>query len=157
MRKFFLGVVVTLVILAGGAYVYLRVGYLDLRADIQPSAFEQHSAMAFMDASMDRHAPEQKNPIEPSEAKMIEGVRLYNTHCAECHGAPDHPQQKFGHPFYPPAPLFTESNIAGWSPVRLMRLKSPYIESLMSRFAALFTRVGTRDLPPELVDEFSVW
>ncbi len=108
MRKFFLGVVVTLVILAGGAYVYLRVGYLDLRADIQPSAFEQHSAMAFMDASMDRHAPEQKNPIEPSEAKMIEGVRLYNTHCAECHGAPDHPQQKFGHPFYPPAPLFTE-------------------------------------------------
>ncbi len=30
MRRFFLGVVVTLVILAGGVYVYLRMGHLDL-------------------------------------------------------------------------------------------------------------------------------
>jgi len=108
MRKFFLGVVLTLAILMGGAYLYLRMGYLDLRADIQPSSFERRNARALVDASTDRHAPEQKNPIEPSEANLIEGVRLYNTHCAECHGAPDHPERKFGHPLYPPTPLFTE-------------------------------------------------
>src|SRR5579862_9564120 len=108
MRKFFLGVVVTLAVLAGTVYLYLRMGYLHLRADLQSSAFEKRNAMAFMDASTDRHAPEQKNPIAPTEANLIDGVRLYNTHCAECHGAPDHPESKFGHPFYPPAPLFTE-------------------------------------------------
>jgi len=108
MRKFFLGVVVTLAVLAGAAYLYLHMGYLDLRADTQPSAFEKRNAMAFMDASTDRHAPEQKNPIAPTEANLIEGVKLYITYCGECHGAPDHPERKFGHPFYPPAPQFTE-------------------------------------------------
>ncbi len=108
MRKFFLGVIVTLAVLGGGAYLYLRMGYLDLRADLQPSAFEKRNAMAFMDASTDRHAPDQKNPVEPTEANLIEGVKLYKTYCAACHGAPDHPEKKFGHPFYPPAPQFME-------------------------------------------------
>lgn len=106
MSKFFLGVVVTLIVLGGGAYLYLRLGFLDLRADLHPSAFEKSQAMSFMDASTDRHAPDQKNPIEPSEANLIEGVKLYKTYCAACHGAPNHPEKNFGHPFYPPAPQF---------------------------------------------------
>ena len=106
MRKFFLGVVVTLVVLGGGAYLYLRLGFLDLRATLQPSAFEKRTAMSFMDASTDRHAPDQKNPIGPTDANLTEGVTLYKQHCAMCHGAPDHPEKKFGHPFYPPAPQF---------------------------------------------------
>ncbi|MGH9352560.1 MAG: c-type cytochrome [Terriglobia bacterium] len=108
MRNFLLGVLVTLAVLACGAYLYLRMGYLDLRADLQPSAFEKRNAMAFMDASTDRHAPGQKNPIEPTAANLIDGVKLYKTYCAACHGAPDHPEKQFGHPFYPPAPQFME-------------------------------------------------
>jgi mono/diheme cytochrome c family protein len=84
------------------------MGYLDLRADVQPSSVERRNAMAFSDASTDRHAPDQSNPVKPTEANLIAGLRLYTTHCAACHGAPDHPERKFGHPFYPPAPLFTE-------------------------------------------------
>ncbi|MGH9581543.1 MAG: c-type cytochrome [Bryobacteraceae bacterium] len=108
MRNFFLGVLATLVVLGGGAYLYLRMGHLDLRADLQPSAFEKRNAMAFMDASTDRHAPDRKNPIEPTEANLLDGVKLYKTYCAACHGAPDHPEKQFGHPFYPPAPQFME-------------------------------------------------
>jgi hypothetical protein len=40
-------------------------------------------------------------------------------------------------------------------PERMMRLKSPHIEALVSRLAALFTRVGTRDLPPSMVNTFA--
>jgi hypothetical protein len=40
-------------------------------------------------------------------------------------------------------------------PERMLRLKSPFIESLVARLAALFTRVGTRDLPQEAVDELA--
>ena len=108
MGKFILGVIVTLVVLAGGAYLYLHLGYLDLRADIQPSSFESRNAMAFMDASTDRHAPDRKNPVDPTDANLTEGVTLYRQHCAMCHGAPGHPEKKFGHPFYPPAPQFME-------------------------------------------------
>jgi hypothetical protein len=39
-------------------------------------------------------------------------------------------------------------------PERLLRLASPFIESLMSKFAALFTRVGTRDIPDPIVQAF---
>jgi hypothetical protein len=39
-------------------------------------------------------------------------------------------------------------------PERLIRLASPFIESLMSKFAALFTRVGTRDIPDPVVQTF---
>lgn len=108
MGKFFLGVIVTLIVLGGGAYLYLRLGYLDLRADIQPSAFEKRNAMAFMDASTDRHAPDLKNPVAPDDANLTEGVKLYKTYCAVCHGAPNHSEKNFGHPFYPPAPQFME-------------------------------------------------
>lgn len=36
-------------------------------------------------------------------------------------------------------------------PERVARLKSPYLEALMARFGALFTRVGTRDIPDEAI------
>jgi mono/diheme cytochrome c family protein len=108
MRKFFLGVIVTLAGLAGGSYLYLRLGHLDFRADVRPSALESHQAMAFLDTSAGWRAPHQKNPIAPMEANLIRGVRLYKTHCVACHGAPDHPEKNFAQPFYPPAPQFME-------------------------------------------------
>lgn len=46
------------------------------------------------------------------------------------------------------------SSKSGLPPERLLRLNSPFIESLMSKFAALFTRVGTRDIPDDAVQTF---
>jgi adenylate cyclase class IV len=40
------------------------------------------------------------------------------------------------------------------APERLVRLDSPFVESLMSKFASLFTRVGTRDIPDSVVQSF---
>jgi hypothetical protein len=40
-------------------------------------------------------------------------------------------------------------------PERIMRLKSPHMESLMGRFLALFGRFGVQDLDPHAVEEFS--
>ncbi|MCI0557574.1 MAG: hypothetical protein MN733_03690 [Nitrososphaera sp.] len=39
-------------------------------------------------------------------------------------------------------------------PERLLRLKSPYLEALMCRFGALFSRVGTRDFQQDQLDAF---
>jgi mono/diheme cytochrome c family protein len=52
--------------------------------------------MAFLDASTDRHAPDQKNPIEATQANLLDGIKLYRDHCAMCHGAPGHPENQFG-------------------------------------------------------------
>lgn len=108
MKLFLLGVVATLLVVVLGAFLYLRMGYLDMRADAAPSRFESQWAMRFLDASVDRRAPDQTSPIEASDANLIEGIKLYKTHCAMCHGAPGHPEKSFGHPFNPPAPQFME-------------------------------------------------
>lgn len=42
-------------------------------------------------------------------------------------------------------------------PDRLVRLRSPYFEALMARFAALFGRVGVRDFDQEQIDRYAEW
>lgn len=41
-------------------------------------------------------------------------------------------------------------------PERLLRINSPFIESLMAKLAALFTRVGTRDIPEAAAVSFAL-
>jgi mono/diheme cytochrome c family protein len=108
MKQFLWGVVITLIALGLGAFYYLGKGYLNTRADSAPSKFETHWAMHFLDASVDRHAPHESSPVPATQANLLEGVKLYKANCAHCHGAPGHPEKEFGHPFYPPAPNFTE-------------------------------------------------
>ena len=106
MRGYMLGIITALVVLAGIAYFYLTLGYLDVRADVSPSSFESNYAMKFLDASVDRHAPPGDSPVQPTEANLRDGMHLYQDNCAMCHASPQHPEKKFGHPLYPPVPDF---------------------------------------------------
>jgi mono/diheme cytochrome c family protein len=108
MKGFLIGVLATLVVLAVAGFLYLRLGYLDIRAGIHPSALESTLAMSFLDASTDRHARPQENPAAPTEANLLTGMKLYQQHCATCHGAPQQANGSLGLHFYPPAPQFTE-------------------------------------------------
>ncbi len=108
MKRFLWGVLVTLIVLGLGVYVYLKMGFLNTRADAGPSRFETRLAMSFLDASVDRNAPKENGALEAKQENLIAGMKLYTTNCARCHGAPGHPEKQFGHPFYPPAPNFLE-------------------------------------------------
>jgi mono/diheme cytochrome c family protein len=106
MKSFLYGIIFTVVVLFVGASVYSKMGYLDTRADEPPSAIEKHVAMEVVDASTERHAPETKNPIAPTEQNLVEGAKLYMNHCAGCHGIPANADSQFGRSFYPPVPQF---------------------------------------------------
>ncbi|HYL46503.1 MAG TPA: c-type cytochrome [Candidatus Limnocylindrales bacterium] len=106
MKSFLFGIIFTLIVLILGASVYSKMGYLDTRADISPPAIEKHVAMEVVDASTERHAPEMKNPIAPTEPILVEGAKLYMNHCAGCHGIPSNADSQFGRSFYPPVPQF---------------------------------------------------
>jgi len=110
MRNFVRGVVVTLIVLVLGGWLYLKLGYADLRASAGPSWFESEFAGTAVAASAARHAPEQKNPIQPTEANLLDGARLYRDKCADCHGRPDNPVSDYGKAFYPPAPQFMNAH-----------------------------------------------
>jgi mono/diheme cytochrome c family protein len=107
MRNFIVGVVATLIVAVVTVYGVSHFGLIDMRADQQPSRLETSVAGRAMDASTERHAPQAKNPIEPTEANLQGGLKIYITYCAQCHGDPAMPESALGKAEYPPAPQFT--------------------------------------------------
>jgi len=109
MKNFLRGSVVTLVVLAFAGWLYLRLGFVNFRANAAPGV-EAGLASAAVQASAARHAPPGKNPIAPSDANLLDGARLYRDKCADCHGRPDNPVSDYGWSFYPRAPQFMQAH-----------------------------------------------
>jgi mono/diheme cytochrome c family protein len=108
MRKFFLGFVIAVVVVLGAGFLCVRFGLMDPRADIPVNSLERRIAMPSLDAAVDRRAPETKNPIQPSDANLIAGMKVYQTNCASCHGDIHHPNGMLADALYPRAPQFLE-------------------------------------------------
>jgi mono/diheme cytochrome c family protein len=108
MRKFFLGFVVGIIVLLFVAFCYVRFGFIDPRADKEVSLLESKIAMPSLDAAVDRRASEMQNPIQPTDANLIAGMKIYQTNCASCHGDIHHPHGALADSLYPRAPQFLE-------------------------------------------------
>ena len=106
MRGFFLGVIFTILAIVIGGYLIMKQGYVDFSADQRPTSTEMHFAMAAVDASTDRHASDQKNPLQPTDETLVAGAIPYRDHCAGCHGTPWNSDSQFGRSFNPPVPQF---------------------------------------------------
>lgn len=106
MKNFFGGIAFILIVFMAGGYWYMKRGYMNFGADQQPSSLEKHFAMEAVDASTDRHAPDVKNPVSPTEENLVAGAQLYLNHCAGCHGMPSNRESQFGKSFYPRVPGF---------------------------------------------------
>jgi mono/diheme cytochrome c family protein len=108
MQKFALGFVTAVVVVVLAGYICIRFGLMDSRADIPVSTFEQKLAMPSLDASVDRRAPEVKNPVESNDVNLIAGMKIYQANCSNCHGDIGHPRGMFADALYPRAPQFME-------------------------------------------------
>ena len=106
MKNFVQGAVFAIVVLSLGGWLYLRLGFADLRAKALPSWFESEISLTALHASAARHAPAGNNPIQATEPNLLNGARLYRDKCADCHGRPDNPLSDYGASFNPPAPQF---------------------------------------------------
>ena len=104
MRSFILGVIVTLLLLAFGSLSLALLGLFPTHADATPSALEQRVAMNALDASMERRAPRDSNPLPQTPENLIDGMKIYTMNCANCHGGLDRKASALGTSFYPPAP-----------------------------------------------------
>ena len=108
MLKFLFGFAMAVVVLLAGAFCYVRMGFVDPRADMPVNWLESKVAMPALDASVDRRAPETHNPLPVTDATLTAGMKIYQTDCAGCHGDTLHPHVQFGDAFYPRAPQFAE-------------------------------------------------
>jgi len=110
MRMFVAGFVTAAVVLVVSAFCYVRFGFVDPRADTPVGALENWVAMPSLDAAVDRHAPEMKNPVQADDANLTAGMKLYQSNCASCHGDTVHPDAVFATAFKPPAPQFAKDS-----------------------------------------------
>lgn len=108
MGRFFLGFLTGLAMLALGEFCYVRFGFVDPKADVPVNRVEERFAMPSLDASVDRYAPEVRNPLDPSDANLIGGMKIYQADCANCHGDINHSRAVLAGVFYPRAPQFVQ-------------------------------------------------
>jgi mono/diheme cytochrome c family protein len=104
MRKFTLGIIVTIVILLIVGLGFALLGFVPTNANAAPPKIERQIAMSALDASMERHAPRVNNPVPPTDDNLIAGLKIYVMNCAECHGGLDRKPAQLGQSLYPPAP-----------------------------------------------------
>ncbi|HEY2471181.1 MAG TPA: c-type cytochrome [Terracidiphilus sp.] len=108
MGRILIGFVLGLVLALIGALCYIRFGFVDPRADAEIGGLERKIAMPALDASVDRRAPDVKNPLQPTDDNLMAGMKIYQQDCAGCHGDIRHPHVSFGDSFYPRVPQFAE-------------------------------------------------
>ncbi len=106
MRRFWLGVLVTLVTGAVGVLAFLGLGLMPVSADAKPGAFESWLAGFARDAAIERAAPERQSPVAAAPENLAAAALLYRDNCAGCHGTPDAKENVFAASLYPPAPQF---------------------------------------------------
>ena len=108
MFRFVSGLIAAIVIVPLAVFLWLRLGFLDPRADAPENALERAVAMPALDASVRRHASQLQNPVAASDDNLIAGMKIYQNHCAGCHGDIHQPHAKIGDSLYPRAPQFLE-------------------------------------------------
>ena len=105
------GIIFTLVVLAGVAYLAVKAGIVPANADSKPSALESWVAKTALDAAIERDTKGLTNPIQPSDENLITGVHLYAANCAICHGASDAKPSNPAQGFYIEAPQLAKDGV----------------------------------------------
>jgi thiosulfate dehydrogenase len=108
MFRFLSGFMAAVVIVLLGGFLWLRLGFVDARADAPENVLERAVAMPALDASVRRHASQVQNPVAATDENLVAGMRVYQNNCAGCHGDIHQPHAAFGDSLYPRAPQFTE-------------------------------------------------
>ncbi len=87
MKPFLSGILFTLVVGALAAFLLVRSGRIPANADAAPGKLETWAASTSLDATLAREAPTIPDPVPPTDANLREGVALFATNCAVCHGS----------------------------------------------------------------------
>jgi thiosulfate dehydrogenase len=85
-RGFILGIIFTIFVAAGSGYYFLSSGRIPANADGKPGPIEMFIAGKSLQATLDKDAPKGPNPVQLTDDNLVQGIKLYGTNCAICHG-----------------------------------------------------------------------
>jgi len=107
MRGFVLGVLLTLLALAGGGYWFVHSGGVSMATTAPPLPLEKTVAELALRGSMG-NAADKRNPLTFNDGNMLAAVKTYKEHCAVCHGTPERPPTALSKGMFPPPPQLFE-------------------------------------------------
>jgi thiosulfate dehydrogenase len=108
--KVFLGFLLGLAVVAGGAAAYLRWGPVPVATADKPFPFEKAIVSAPLKARIASHM--QPAPFGTDEDAFEGGAHVYRAQCAGCHGTPGH-DVDFAKYMYPTAPQLWKKHAKG--------------------------------------------
>jgi thiosulfate dehydrogenase len=88
LKGLMLGVLLTALLLAGGAYFYFSSGRVPVATSAPPMPFERTLAKIGLHAYLNG-LPHPAPATPADEPNLVAGARTYREECAVCHGLPD--------------------------------------------------------------------
>ncbi len=105
--KFIAGLVLGLLVVPFGAYLYFAGGSAPVATTDSDMPFEKYFAKKALNARIAKDMPKSV-PIQPTEANYLAGAELYKQHCGVCHGVPLTPKTAIAAGMYPQPPRLLE-------------------------------------------------
>jgi thiosulfate dehydrogenase len=117
MKKFILGLIVGLLLLVFGGYLFIRMGMMPVATSSAALPMEETIAHMALNARMKKEMPKD-SPIPADETNMTEGARAYVENCAFCHGLPNQPATNAAKGMFPlPPQLLNKDEMVTDDPV----------------------------------------
>jgi len=105
--KFIVGLILGVLVVPFGLYLYLTGGAAPVATSDSSMPFESYFAHKALNARIAKEMPKTV-PIQPTEANYLAGAELYKQHCAVCHGLPLTPKSAIASGMFPKPPLLLE-------------------------------------------------
>jgi thiosulfate dehydrogenase len=102
-RGVLVGIVLGVLLVFVGIYVYFSTGQAPVTTDSSEMPFEHKFAHMALKAYLDKR-PHPTPPIPQDEANFLEGAKLYKQDCAMCHGLPLQPKTAIAAGMFPAPP-----------------------------------------------------
>ncbi len=93
------------------AYAALHSGYIPANADAALGSLELWAARTSLEATLDRLAPTEPNPVALSDGNLLSGVGLFAKNCAVCHGAANGTRSPIAKGLYPQPPQMATDGV----------------------------------------------
>lgn len=104
MKGFVVGVLVGVLLLAGGVYYYFVSGSAPAAVADPPMVMERKMANRSLDAHIEK-ANVPAPPIQASDENYVAAAKVYKDQCAVCHGLPNQNPPAISDNMYPKATL----------------------------------------------------
>jgi thiosulfate dehydrogenase len=105
--KFLVGLIVGLIVIPAGVYMYFSSGSAPVATSSAPMPFEKMLAGMALHARMGKEMPKSV-PINADEAAYVAGAQIYKDDCAVCHGLPGQAPTAIALGMFPKPPKLME-------------------------------------------------